>query len=157
MPTYLVRHAKAGSRRDWEGPDECRPLTAAGRLQAAAIAERLRARPITRLLSSPYLRCVQTLEPLAKELGLVVECDDDLAEGSGFEPVLKLLDELPDHSALCSHGDVIPETLRALERRGLEFVGLRDTRKGSIVVLERDDTGRWARATSIGPPEARRG
>ena len=157
MPTYLVRHAKAGSRRDWEGPDECRPLTAAGRLQAAAIAERLRARPVTRLLSSPYLRCVQTLEPLAKELGLVVECDDDLAEGSGFEPVLTLLDELPDHSALCSHGDVIPETLRALERRGLEFVGLRDTRKGSIVVLERDDAGRWTRATSIGPPEARRG
>ena len=156
MPTYLVRHAKAGSRRDWEGPDECRPVTAAGRLQAEAIAEHLRDSPITRLLSSPYLRCVQTLEPLAKELGLEVECDDDLAEGAGFEPVLTLLDELPDHSVLCSHGDVIPETLRALERRGLEFRGLRDTRKGSIVVLERDDTGRWARATSIGPPEARR-
>ncbi len=156
MPTYLVRHAKAGSRREWEGPDEQRPLTAAGRLQAEAIAEHLGSRPITRLLSSPYLRCVQTLEPLAKELGLEVELDDDLAEGSGFEPVLTLLDELPDHSALCSHGDVIPETLRALERRGLEFVGLRDTRKGSIVVLERDDTGRWAQATSIGPPEPRR-
>src|SRR3984893_7464329 len=98
IPTYLVRHAKAGSRRDWEGPDECRPLTAAGRLQAAAIAERLRARPVTRLLSSPYLRCVQTLEPLAKELGLVVECDDDLAEGSGFEPGLTSLHEVPENS-----------------------------------------------------------
>ena len=154
MPTYLIRHAKAGSRREWEGPDECRPLTAAGRVQAAAIASHLSMRPIARLVSSPYLRCVQTLEPLGKELGLVVEHDLDLAEGAGFEPVLTMLDELPDYSALCSHGDVIPETLRALERRGLEFVGLRDTRKGSIVVLERDESGRWMRATSIGPPDA---
>src|SRR3977135_4093385 len=69
MPTYLVRHAKAGSRRDWEGPDECRPRSAARRAQDEAIAGHLRSRPITRLLSSPYLRCVQTLEPLGKALG----------------------------------------------------------------------------------------
>ena len=40
---------------------------------------------VTGLYSSPYVRCVQTLEPLAKRLGLTVVADERLAEGSSLD------------------------------------------------------------------------
>ena len=68
MALYLVRHAKAGQRDRWDGPDHLRPLTRAGRAQAQALAAWLANEPISRLLSSPYVRCIQTLEPLSQKL-----------------------------------------------------------------------------------------
>ncbi len=38
---YLVRHAKAGERRVWDGDDEARPLSKLGWKQSEAIAKRL--------------------------------------------------------------------------------------------------------------------
>ena len=66
MPTslHLIRHAYAGSRADWEGDDELRPLSERGEHQAAAIADALLDAGIDRLLTSRYARCRQTLEPL---------------------------------------------------------------------------------------------
>ena len=67
VASYLVRHAKAGSRERWTAPDRDRPLTAAGRVQAAALTRLLQA--TTRVVSSsPYLRCVETVAPLAEAL-----------------------------------------------------------------------------------------
>ena len=87
MAQYLVRHAKAGSRNGWVGPDEARPLTRAGREQAEAIMRALGERPVPRTLSSPYRRCVETLQPLATKLGLSVEVVTVLGEGeSAAEP-----------------------------------------------------------------------
>src|SRR4051794_22189152 len=126
---YLVRHAKAGSRSDWTGDDALRPLTKPGERQATAIARRLVKRDATTLVSSPYLRCVQTLEPLAHLLSQPVRTDDRLGEGSAFPSVLELCAELPDGSVLCSHGDVIPELLDALIRRGCELTSPPDWRK----------------------------
>ena len=63
---YLVRHAKAGERRLWEDDDIDRPMSAKGWKQAELLGERLAALDVGTLLSSPYVRCVQTLEPLAK-------------------------------------------------------------------------------------------
>ena len=59
---WLVRHAKAKNRLEWEAPDELRPLTRRGRREADAIAARLAAEDPApeRLVSSPFLRCVQT-------------------------------------------------------------------------------------------------
>ena len=65
-------------------------------------------------MSSPFVRCVQTLEPLAERAGLPIEVDGRLGEGAAFEGVLELLDTLPQGAVLCSHGDVIPETIDAL-------------------------------------------
>ena len=72
MSLYLVRHAKAGKRKEWTGDDAKRPLDKIGWLQAEALALRLIARQPTSLHASPYLRCVQTLEPLAETLDLTV-------------------------------------------------------------------------------------
>ncbi|MFZ9325595.1 MAG: SixA phosphatase family protein, partial [Ilumatobacteraceae bacterium] len=69
MPVYLVRHAKAGSRNDFDGDDRERPLTNSGRRQAAALATRLAALSPSIIMSSPYRRCVETLEPLAVAIG----------------------------------------------------------------------------------------
>jgi 8-oxo-dGTP diphosphatase len=151
MPLYLIRHAKAGSRAKWVGPDELRPLTKSGREQADRFVELLGGEPVARVLSSPYVRCVQTVEPLARKLGLPVETVGALAEAGPFEPVLGLLAGLPDHSVLCSHGDLIPDTLDALMRRGTEVTGEPDFRKGSWWILERkgDDI---VRATPCAPP-----
>ena len=69
MP-YLVRHAHAGDKRAWLGPDAVRPLSTPGRREAHGLLTRLRDHPITRILSSPAVRCLQTVEPLARRRGL---------------------------------------------------------------------------------------
>jgi broad specificity phosphatase PhoE len=69
---YLVRHAKAGERRLWEDDDVIRPLSKKGWKQASAVCERLAGKDVSSLHSSPYLRCVQTLEPLGGTLDLPV-------------------------------------------------------------------------------------
>ena len=134
---YLVRHAKAGERRVWEGDDEARPLSKHGWKQSEAIAKRLGVKGATALYSSPYVRCVQTLEPLAGRLGFEIQTDGRLSEAEPFEPVLELLAEVANGAVLCSHGDIIPETIQALARRGMEVQTSADWRKATIWVLRR--------------------
>ena len=154
MPVFLIRHAKAGSRHEWTAPDGGRPLSRGGWKQANALASRLSGEVITRLLSSPSLRCRQTLEPLAERLGLGIEIRGELSEGNRFDSVLPLLDEVADGTALCSHGDVIPSVIDALIRRGLDVIGSGDTRKASMWVLERDGDGEFSRAHAEPPPDS---
>jgi 8-oxo-dGTP diphosphatase len=129
----LIRHAKSGSRERWEGDDRLRPLTRSGWRQAEALVEKLRDEPIERILSSPYLRCIQTVEPLAAARGLRVEPTDDLAEGAGIGPLRRLLAEL-GNAALCTHGDVVQEVVEWLRHRGVAVDG--GLAKGSIWVLD---------------------
>src|SRR5438046_349803 len=69
----LLRHADAGLRREWVGADERRELTDLGHAQAYEVSVRLRTLAIERILSSPALRCRQTVQPLAQRLSLDVE------------------------------------------------------------------------------------
>jgi len=149
---FIVRHAKAGNRPEWENDDLARPLTGKGRRQAIAIAERLAPFATGSLLSSPSVRCVQTLEPLAARLSISIVVDLKLAEGTGFEGALDLLATAPDGSVLCSHGDVIPETIAALERRGCVIIGEPEWRKASVWQLRRSADGVIAEATAWPPP-----
>lgn len=134
---YLVRHAKAGERRLWDGADHERPLSKKGWRQARLLAERLAKKRVTSLYSSPYVRCVQTLEPLADLLGAEITVDGRLEEDQPFEPVLDLLAEVDSGAVLCSHGDVIPATLQALVRRGMQVQSDADWRKATVWVLKR--------------------
>jgi len=119
---YLVRHADAGHRRDHDGPDEERPLSERGRRQAEGLSRGLKDSDITRLLSSPYVRCIETLAPLGQRLTLPVEDDARLAEGQGATGALDLAATLRHTSAVfCSHGDVIPDVLDALLARGMKL------------------------------------
>lgn len=137
MPLYLVRHAKAGSRQSYFAADDERPLTPAGHAQADAIAARFEGITVPRVLSSPYVRCVQTVAPLAARHALTVEPLALLAEGAAFEPVLELLHAAADGTVACTHGDVLPEVVDALIRRGMRVDGPVDQRKGVVWALER--------------------
>lgn len=152
MSLYLVRHAKAGERNNWTGDDEARPLSKKGRRQSDALAARLAPLATGAIVSSPYVRCVQTLEPLAATLGAKVTIDERLAEENPASAAIELLDELGDGSVLCSHGDVIPATVHELIRRGLELRSEPDWRKASVWVIERSRRGRYSRARAWPPP-----
>ncbi len=145
MAVLLVRHAKAGDRSRWTDDDRLRPLTDAGRAQAHGLVGAVGLVPVA-LYSSPYVRCIETLEPLAAAHGLGVTIDDRLAEGVDLEPALDLLDEVPDGSVLCSHGDVIPMVVDALIRRGMVLEStVPGVKKGSWFSLFREGSA-WSRA-----------
>jgi 8-oxo-dGTP diphosphatase len=149
---YFVRHAKAGERRLWTGDDLERPLSPKGWKQSELLADRFVKLGVSTLHSSPYLRCVQTLEPLAGRLQRSIEIEPRLSEEEPFEPVLGLIAEVPDGAVLCSHGDVIPATIMALERRGTEIRTPPDWRKASVWVLRRNKHGDIVQATVWPPP-----
>src|SRR3989442_4671006 len=112
---YVVRHAKAGDRSDWSGDDRMRPLTKSGQRQAEALADTLEGRPIDKILSSGYLRCIQTVEPLGTRHRLPVEPVRELEEGAGGESVLQLMQKFRGRNVvLCTHGDVMEELLEGL-------------------------------------------
>lgn len=158
MPTqvklYIVRHADAGSRSAWTGDDERRPLSRKGRCQAAGLVDMLAGAEVTRLVSSPSLRCVETLDPAAARLGLTVETDRRLAEGGRGDEALALAEELlrvDDVGALCSHGDVIPDLLSELKIRGVAFHHDLTWPKGSAWVLSGNGTT-WTDARFVPSP-----
>jgi 8-oxo-dGTP diphosphatase len=141
MTVYLVRHAVALSRRSWRDDDELRPLTAKGERQADGLADMLRRESIRRVMSSPAVRCVHTVAPLAKKLGLEVETTDVLQEGAPVEKAYDLLTRTAGKKGdcvLCAHGDLIPELVEAVMRDGAKTDPPRWA-KGSTWKLEWDD------------------
>jgi 8-oxo-dGTP diphosphatase len=154
MSLFLVRHAKAGKRKEWDGDDTLRPLDKIGRLQAEAIALRLSGKSPSSLYSSRYLRCIQTLEPLAEQLGTSVEVTDHLTEGADFRHTIDWMSTLPEGAVMCSHGDVIPDVIAALERRGMHIAGDAEWRKATVWVLERDGT-EFVKGKVWSPPSVR--
>ncbi|HJU57528.1 MAG TPA: NUDIX hydrolase [Actinomycetota bacterium] len=136
---YIVRHGKAGTRGRWEGPDEERPLTRRGRRQARRLVERFQGLDVERILSSPFVRCVQTVAPLGEARGLGVETIPELAEGTGLDDAVALLGSL-DHrpTVMCGHGSEIQDLVERLEASGATVEGGRGIAKGSVWVLERE-------------------
>lgn len=152
---WLVRHAAAGDRTSWTDDDQVRPLTGKGQKQAAAIAAALFPHHVDEIYSSPYVRCRQTVEPLAEQCGLKVQDSDHLAEGARDGATLEWIRSLGGkHVVACSHGDVIPSVIRRLEALGVPLFspnGVFDVKKGSIwtLALEGD---RVTSATYTPPP-----
>ena len=138
---HLIRHAKAKNRLEWEQPDRLRPLTKRGRREADAIAARLEGEGVSRLVASPYVRCLQTLEPLAVSLDLAIETTELLAEGADGAAATDLLLLLSGAGvvACCTHGDVLFDVLAHLGARGVGPDGPRDAPVASTWVLELED------------------
>jgi 8-oxo-dGTP diphosphatase len=114
MP-YLVRHAHAGDKRSWTGPDSLRPLSPSGRREAHGLLTQLRDYPITRIVSSPAVRCRQTVEPLARRRGLPVEPADMLGvDADPAELLALLLAPAAGETVVCSHGELIGAVLTRL-------------------------------------------
>lgn len=119
----LVRHAHAGSRRDWDGPDEARPLSRKGRRQAGRLATGLTAWEPAYLAAADRVRCAQTVEPLATTLSLPLAVEPAISEEStaaDFATALeRILAAAQEHRAavLCSQGGAIPALVSHLVRR----------------------------------------
>ena len=101
VPLILVRHASAGHKADWPGDDASRPLDAQGAADAQALARLLACfAPTARVISSPALRCIETVRPFAAAFGGTVEAEARLAP--------------PDRSAAFSSRTDLADVLRRL-------------------------------------------
>jgi len=98
-----------------------RPLDEQGRTQALAIRDTLLRHRVTAVVSSPYVRCTETVAPLAASLGVAVELDDRLAEGAGGAGARELLAER-DGCVACTHGDIVEEIVACTLDKGAAVV-----------------------------------
>lgn len=151
VKVYMVRHAKAGDREAWDDDDDLRPLSKPGRRQAEALIDLLAHDRIEKVVSSPSVRCRQTVEPLAERRLLPVDLSDALAEGAPISGALQLLDKVShEHTVLCTHGDVIGGVLSHFERAGVRIDGFRIEKAGTWALDI--EAGAVVAATYLPPP-----
>jgi 8-oxo-(d)GTP phosphatase len=132
----LVRHAHAGSRSHWTGPDHARPLDEKGEAQMAVLAPLLKVFKPNRVYAAPVTRCVDCVSPI----GLVVRTDSVFAESRGAAPkaVAERIRELVAESGrvvVCSQGGVIPKAVEALRPPNATAGATFSTPKGAAWVL----------------------
>jgi len=164
MLVLLVRHGHAGTKRQWRGDDSARPLDKQGLAEAAALVHSLAPFEPARIISSPFLRCVQTVTPLSESLGIRIECSQSLVPEAGAAATLLAREvsvDGPGAVVLCTHGEVIHDMQTRLApdgdaggAGGADFgdfgpASLRE--KGSVWVLERTE-GRFTAARHLLPP-----
>ena len=157
MHLTIVRHASAGQKREWVGPDQERPLDDLGRDQAEALTTLLRRAPVSRIVSSPALRCLQTVVPLANALGMPVEVGPDIGPDGFTRRILVacLGDPAFDDAVLCTHGELLAPLLqrddigRLMRRDGMKRDAL--LTKGSAWRLNVDADGTVTKLTHLLP------
>ena len=137
MTIFLIRHAHAGKRSEWATDDRLRPLSDRGVKQSEGLTTVVGDITVGRIISSPYVRCMQTVQPLGTKFDVAIETSDVFAEGADDEIAYRLLLELnDDDGAACSHGDVIPHLLRRLVADGMDTDGPLIDQKGSTWIIE---------------------
>jgi phosphohistidine phosphatase SixA len=115
-----VRHGHAGRRADWHRADTLRPLSARGVRQSEQLVKIVTPLSPTRVISSPYLRCLQTAEPIGASAGLKVEQSSTLVPDAPAE-ALRLLRRLTAAKSksgvvVVTHGEVIGDVLRRIAK-----------------------------------------
>jgi len=163
----LVRHAHAGDKRQWHGEDADRPLSERGRQQAEGLAHNLSGLATPRLISSHYVRCQQTLRPLAARSFRTIETSRLLTpDARPAELDEYLRDPALEGAVLCTHGETLAALIRRWRQRsGMTFsfdgppaehplLGKNATEKGAAWIVVDDETGRSAhylRPLHVGP------
>ena len=133
---YLVRHAHAGSQKRWSGSDHDRPLSVRGQEQADGLLVTLGDQPVTRILSSPTVRCQHTVIPLSHHRGVPIKLVSSLAVQAPVERLLELvLDPAMGAAVLCGHGEQLRGLLRLLVG-SVSCDGPLRLEKGSIWILD---------------------
>jgi phosphohistidine phosphatase SixA len=148
----VVRHADAGDKRSWEGPDVLRPLSPTGLRQADGLVLRLEDYPVERILCSPTVRCRQTVEPLARDRFLQIEPVAALGVEADLAQVLGMFwDRKLRHAVLCTHGETIGMLLTHLAADRLIVEDPLFWPKGSAWLLERSHDRRRVRGRFHAP------
>lgn len=140
----VLRHAKAESRDSWKSGDLDRPLTDGGAARAEDLVPLLGAYGVRRIVTSPAVRCAQTVEPFAHDISTFLEVDDRLSEHTRFAHVNRSVSAMLDRKkpvVLCTHRPTLPWIFDAL---GAETVDLKagegvvvHHRKGVVLATER--------------------
>jgi len=119
-PLVMIRHARSRSRSGWPEADPLRPLNPRGRERAKALIPILAAYGVTRVVTSPSVRCLDTVLPYALTTGNRARLKPGLSEeGFADQPdrapyhLTRLL-ERGDAAVICSHGPVLPVLLERL-------------------------------------------
>ena len=127
VPLILLRHASAGAKGDWPADDASRPLDAKGATDALVLAGLLSCfAPSARVLSSPALRCTESVRPYAASFGGVVEAEAALAlpgrsrhfssrtnRGDTLADLVRDLVAAGQPAVLCLHRENLPKALAA--------------------------------------------
>ncbi|MBA2470897.1 MAG: NUDIX hydrolase [Pseudonocardiales bacterium] len=124
----LVRHAKAGKSETWQGDDDLRPLTAPGQRQAEVLRTLLPLFGARRVYSAPQLRCRQTVEAVAADLGVPIITEPGLSDdayssrpAAGLGRLIEIAAEPGGPAVVCSQGAVIPSLVGSLtDQAGLK-------------------------------------
>jgi broad specificity phosphatase PhoE len=117
LPRVLLRRADAQPRAEWLGVEEWRGLSPAGRAQADTLVAGLADLRIRRVLSSPSLRCRQTVVPLARSLDIDVEVCPELSLRAPLERLQALLeDDATEGAVFCTHREVLGRLFAELTR-----------------------------------------
>jgi 8-oxo-(d)GTP phosphatase len=137
----IVRHGTAGTKSRYKGDDAKRPLDKHGRAQAESLVGQLLAFGATAVHAAPRVRCVQTVEPLAEELGVTVIAEPTLTEEAYADDRRTARHRVLDIAktdgtpVICTQGKVIPDLIAWwCDRDGVRPDKSRN-RKGSTWVL----------------------
>ncbi|GEK81316.1 ADP-ribose pyrophosphatase [Agrococcus baldri] len=124
FPIIALRHAKAADPYRWEGSDASRTLTERGERQARLVAGGIAAFAPERIVTSDAVRCVQTVEPLRRLLGVDPKVTAAISQEPHEQPGTDPRDEIERRIAkavrkrrgtvLCSHAPIIPEIVTAV-------------------------------------------
>ncbi len=165
-PLVLVRHARAVARGSWSGGDDTqRPLDRAGTARATQLADVLGAYGPERVISSPSLRCVDTLAPFARQRGVRVRTRRGLSEEGYADDPSRATQRLQKVVAagrptvICSHGPVLPALVDVLHglagdaepehRQRLEAAAADKLAKGEALVCHLVGAGPSARVVAV--------
>ncbi|GAA4820210.1 NUDIX domain-containing protein [Nocardioides caeni] len=149
----VLRHARARSRTAWRGPDPGRPLLKAGEDVAVRLVPLLAAYDVTRIVTSPSTRCVQTVAPYAATTGFEPDLRSGLTEEEASQrAVEEIVGEALEADAgtvVCSHRPVLPLVYDAAGLGARSAAVPQETgemlvlhvRKGRVVAVERHHPG----------------
>jgi 8-oxo-dGTP diphosphatase len=139
----VLRHGKAAPRADHDDDLE-RPLTSVGSDRAKALVPLLGAYGVRRVVSSPAVRCAQTVEPYAHSISTFLEIDDRLSEDTRASQVERSIAALLDRKkpvVLCSHRPTLPWIFDALGTDVQELAPgeavVVHHRKGKVIATEK--------------------
>ncbi|MGB3892702.1 NUDIX hydrolase [Mycolicibacter sinensis] len=155
----IVRHGTAGRRSRFSGDDTLRPLDKKGRAQAEALTDQLLAFGATDVYAADRVRCHQTVEPLAAELGVTVHNEPTLTEEAYSHTPKKArrrvleIARLGGTPVICTQGKVIPDLIAWWCARDGVTPDKSRNRKGSTWVLSLSG-GRLIAADHMGSPLA---
>jgi len=122
-PFILLRHAKAITRDEWQGDDDDRPLDSLGRNQANRLLALYQVYNLEQIHTSDAVRCYDTVNPIAKGLGIKLEVTGKLSESTYKKDKEKAFDYAKDlikedaRILLCSHNPILPRMLNKLTKK----------------------------------------